>query len=81
MAAAAPFVPRALDLAGLTRRKSLFLFGPRQTGKTTLVRHMLPGAKIYDLLDAGVFLTLSRRPAQLGEELGPKDRMVVLDEI
>ncbi len=79
--AAATFVPRALDLARLARRKSLFLFGPRQTGKTALVRHALPAAKIYDLLDADVFLTLSRRPAQLGEELGPQERLVVLDEI
>jgi predicted AAA+ superfamily ATPase len=75
------FVPRALDLAKLASRKSLFLFGPRQTGKTALVRHALPEARIYDLLDADVFLTLSRRPAQLGEELGPSDRLVVLDEI
>ncbi len=64
-----PFVSRALDLAGLAARKSLFLWGPRQTGKTALVRHALPGAKVYDLLDADVFLTLSRRPKQLSEEL------------
>jgi predicted AAA+ superfamily ATPase len=78
---AVPYLPRTLDLAGLARRKSLFLFGPRQTGKTALVRHALPGARIYDLLDADVFLTFSRRPAQLGEELGPEDRLVVLDEV
>jgi predicted AAA+ superfamily ATPase len=77
----ATYVPRALDLGKLAGRKSLFLFGPRQTGKTALVRHALPGARIYDLLDGDVFLTLSRRPAQLGEELGPEDRLVVLDEI
>jgi predicted AAA+ superfamily ATPase len=75
------FVPRALDLAKLAGRKSLFLFGPRQTGKTALVRHALPEARVYDLLDTDIFLTLSRRPAQLGEELGPSDRLVVLDEI
>src|SRR5262245_33848914 len=75
------FVPRALDLGKLASRKSLFLFGPRQTGKTALVRHTLPGARIYDLLDADVFLTLSRHPTQLGEELGPSDRLVALDEI
>lgn len=75
------YVPRALDLARLAARKSLFLFGPRQTGKTSLVRHALPSAKVYDLLDGDVFLTLSRRPARLGEELGPADRLVVLDEI
>ena len=76
-----PYLPRALDLGRLVKRKSLFLFGPRQTGKTALVGHALPGVKVYDLLDADVFLTLGRRPAQLGEELGPRDRVVVLDEI
>jgi len=81
MNASAPYVPRALDLAKLAGRKSLFLFGPRQTGKTALVRQALPQARVYGLLDADVFLTLSRRPAQLGEELGPSDRLVVLDEI
>lgn len=75
------YVSRALDLAKLAGRKSLFLIGPRQTGKTALVRHALPGAKVYDLLDGDVFLMLSRRPAQLGEELGPKDKLVVIDEI
>jgi predicted AAA+ superfamily ATPase len=81
MDASAGYIPRALDLAKLAGRKSLFLFGPRQTGKTALVRHALPQARVYDLLDADVFLTLSRRPAQLGEELGPSDRLVVVDEI
>lgn len=76
-----PFVSRALDLGRLAARKSLFLFGPRQTGKTALVRKALPAAKFYDLLDADIFLTLGRRPTQLGEELGPQDRLVVLDEI
>lgn len=76
-----PFVPRALDLAQLAGRKSLFLFGPRQTGKTALTQHALHGARFYDLLDADTYLTLSRRPKQLSEELGEKDRMVVLDEI
>jgi predicted AAA+ superfamily ATPase len=81
MDASAGYIPRTLDLAKLARRKSLFLFGPRQTGKTALVRHALPQARVYDLLDADVFLTLSRRPTQLGEELGPSDRLVVVDEI
>ena len=77
----APYIPRALDLARLAARKSLFLFGPRQTGKTALVGHALPLAKVYNLLDGDVFRTLSHRPARLGEELGPGDRLVVLDEI
>ena len=75
------FVPRALDIVRLAKRKSLFLFGPRQTGKTALVRHALPSAKVYDILDGEIFLALSHRPARLGEELEPGDRLVVLDEI
>jgi uncharacterized protein len=68
-------------VARLAGRKSLFLLGPRQTGKTALVRHALPSARVYDLLDTDVFLALSQRPARLGEELGPGDRLVVIDEI
>ena len=75
------YIPRALDVAALSRRKSLFLFGPRQTGKTALIRHALPSAKVYDLLDGDVFRTLSHRPARLGEELESGDRLVVVDEI
>src|SRR5207245_4465538 len=63
------YIPRTLDIAGLSRRKSLFLFGPRQTGKTALIHRALPSAKVYDLLDGDVFRALSHRPARLGEEL------------
>jgi predicted AAA+ superfamily ATPase len=70
-----------LDVKRLAARKSLFLFGPRQTGKTALISHSLPDAKIYDLLDGEVFLAFSARPARLSEELGSGDKLVVLDEI
>ncbi len=80
-AANRPWVRRALDLAGLVEKKSHFLFGPRQTGKTSLLRQTLPKARVYDLLDSAVFLALSRRPSQMAEELGPADRLVVIDEI
>jgi predicted AAA+ superfamily ATPase len=75
------FIPRALDIARLVRRKSLFLFGPRQTGKTALIRNVLPEARVYDLLDGDVFLRFSRRPASLGEEVSADAPIVVLDEI
>jgi predicted AAA+ superfamily ATPase len=76
-----PEVPRTLDLAALAARKSHFLFGPRQTGKTSLVRRSLPGARIYDLLDTGVYLTLSREPGRIAQEIGPREKLVVIDEI
>ncbi len=75
------FVPRTLDLAALARRKSLFLLGPRQTGKSALVRYALPTARLYDLLDAEVFVELSRRPKRIEEEIDGRDSVIVIDEI
>ncbi len=77
----APSVERLANLPDWLRRKSHFLFGPRQTGKTYLIRRALPAARVYDLLDSAVFLALSQRPGRLAEELGPRDRLVVIDEI
>jgi predicted AAA+ superfamily ATPase len=76
-----PFVPRLLDIKGLLRGKSHFLFGPRQTGKTSLVRRTMKDAKVYDLLDSSVFLALNRNPGRIAEELTDQDQLVVIDEI
>ncbi|NIQ17261.1 MAG: AAA family ATPase, partial [Candidatus Aenigmarchaeota archaeon] len=57
------------------------LLGPRQTGKTSLIKHTLKGIKVYDLLDTSLFLDLSQSPSRLAEELAPQDRIVVIDEI
>ena len=46
---------RKLNLAQLIRKKSFFLFGPRSTGKTTLIHQNFPKAKIYDLLNPKVY--------------------------
>ena len=81
MSSEPPVLPRCLDLAALVARKSHFLLGPRQTGKSHLLRRALPKARIYDLLDSSVFLDLSARPGRLAEELGPQDKLVVIDEI
>jgi predicted AAA+ superfamily ATPase len=76
-----PVIARAPDLGAWLAKKSHFLFGPRQTGKTFLVRRALPDARVYDLLDSSVYLALSQRPARLAEEIGPRDRVVVIDEV
>jgi len=76
-----PVIPRVLDLAALLAKKSHFLFGPRQTGKTFLVRQALPGARVYDLLDSSVYLALSQHPGRIAEELGPRDTLIVIDEV
>jgi len=75
------WIPRLLDLRELLSKRSCFLFGPRQTGKTSLIHHTFHGVKVYDLLDSAVFLALSRNPGRLAEELGPQDSIVVIDEV
>ena len=76
-----PIVARAIDLPGLLAKKSYFLLGPRQTGKSFLVRHTLPDVRLYDLLDSSTYLTLSRNPGRIAEELTNRDRLVVIDEV
>ncbi len=76
-----PYVQRILDLPALMENKSHFLFGPRQTGKTSLILHTLKGAKVYDLLDTSIYLALSQSPGRIGQELTAEDRIVVIDEI
>jgi predicted AAA+ superfamily ATPase len=77
----APVVERTLDLVGLLQKKSHFLLGPRQTGKTFLIQHTLRNVRIYDLLDHSVYLALSQDPGRMAQELTAKDQIVVIDEI
>ncbi len=76
---------RILDLKKESENKSIFLFGPRQTGKTFLIRETLPDSPYYNLLLADLYLRLSRRPQLLREELlarkNPPRGPVVIDEI
>ena len=76
-----PYIQRVLDLKSPLEKKSYFLFGPRQTGKTFLIRNTMEGVRIYDLPDPKVYLSLSRNLGRLEEEITPQDRVVVLDEI
>ena len=72
---------RALDLRALVEDRSVFLFGPRQTGKSTLVRRTFPEAAVYDLLEADTYRQLSAHPEYLRQTLEPERRVVVIDEI
>ncbi len=75
------YISRLLDLKEKLRSKSHFLYGPRQTGKSTMIRHELPDSVVYNLLDSQVYLALSQRPSRLREELVGVEQTVVIDEI
>ena len=62
---------------------SVFLFGPRGTGKTTWIRDRFPTAATYDLLDTREALRLSKAPGDLYRELAtlPPGSWAVIDEV
>lgn len=71
---------RVLDLNNLLKIRSFFLFGPRATGKSTLIDQSFLDAKIYDLLDPDQFQRLLREPKLIGQET-KAETLVVIDEI
>ncbi len=72
-------IPRIFNLP----KESFFLFGPRGTGKSTLLRQSYPNALWIDLLEPDVFRSYSARPERLREAvLADQDKKtVVVDEI
>ncbi len=62
---------------------SIFLFGGRQTGKTTILHQQFPNAIFFDLLDTSIKMRLLRRPSLLYETLRekPAGTLVIIDEI
>ncbi len=62
---------------------SIFLFGARQTGKSTALRQQFPREIYIDLLDSEVRNRLERRPSLLYEMLKDKAEgtIVIIDEI
>ncbi|MBR6489818.1 MAG: ATP-binding protein [Muribaculaceae bacterium] len=62
---------------------SVFLFGARQTGKTTLLLERFPDVPYYDLLETDTFEKFQRNPSLLRQELMllPDESWVVIDEI
>ncbi|MEO8678480.1 MAG: ATP-binding protein [Vicinamibacterales bacterium] len=79
-----PDLKRKLDLPALLSQKSFFLFGPRATGKSSLVRQQLHGrALVIDLLRSDLLLRLSAHPEDLESliDTSPESPWVVIDEI
>ena len=79
---------RTLDVKDLAKRKSLFLFGPRSTGKTTLLRAQFDRRAIVNLLRSSAYLPLAENPSRLREivaegraDASTDPPVIVIDEI
>ncbi len=53
----------------LPPRQSAFLWGARKIGKSTYLKNRFPKSVIFDLLDTGLFLELSKTPSLLRQRL------------
>lgn len=75
---------RHLNLQELLAKKSFFLFGPRATGKSTLISQQLSDSvRVIDLLDSRFYLRLLNAPGDLESIISAdtKNDLVVIDEI
>ncbi len=79
------YIERTIKLPG---NKHFFLFGPRQTGKSTLLKKEFPPAKslYYDLLKSDVYRKLLARPEVFRQEVtaalkSKKPSHIVVDEV
>lgn len=80
------YVPRALELSSLLEQRSVFLFGPRQAGKSCYIREQLrlPSDRVYSLLDRGLLLRLLADPTLIRQEIEARDLsecILCIDEI
>jgi predicted AAA+ superfamily ATPase len=78
--------PRILDLKSILKRKSLFLFGPRQTGKSSFLKLNYPDALYIDLLLNDNYASLIKNPELLRNRVelfikNHKSNIIIIDEI
>ena len=74
------YIARKLDVSKVLEHKSCFLFGPRQCGKSSLIRETIPDAYIFDLLNSDTFARLARNAGYI-DEVCRENRPIVIDEI
>ena len=66
--------------------QSAFLWGPRKTGKSTLLRQQFPRSTRFDLRDTRLLLEFTRAPWQLAERVraldpATRERPIIIDEV
>lgn len=65
------------------KEDSIFLWGARQTGKSTLLRSLFPTARYYDMLKGDEYSRFSLRPSLLREEceMLEEGEIIIIDEV
>lgn len=82
------YIHRKLDIQKRLKQKSVLLFGPRQTGKTSYIKNEL-GSLVkakWDLLNSRTRIQLERDPQMLYDQISaldinPESDIIVIDEI
>ncbi len=77
---------RILDISEVLKRKSLFLLGPRQTGKSTYLRQKFSEALYINLLKNSEYQDFIKNPDHLQKIVtyfikNSKSRIIIIDEI
>src|SRR5579864_4670331 len=84
------YIPRLIEkniLQALERGKSILLLGPRQTGKTTMIKHAIQPDISYSFAQAAIRQRYEQNPAILERELQEqlkkfnKPPVVCIDEV
>lgn len=74
-------IKRYVNLRKILKEKSFFLFGPRATGKSFLIKNQFDGTwPVVNLLQSQYYLPLSQNPSTLKELVGASE-CAVIDEI
>ena len=79
------YINRDLKLENIPTSQSFFLFGPRQSGKSTMINRYLKTINqpylIYDLLKSKTFLTYGNNPDMMRDEIHYKLNSLNKDDI
>lgn len=76
------FYDRVINFSEISE-DSIFLWGARQSGKSTLLMQRFPEAKFYDLLESDLYERFRRNPSFLRQEVEMLDNntIIIIDEI
>lgn len=75
------YIDRIIPLEKELLKKSILLLGPRRTGKSSFMDHQIKADKTFNLLEADLFIKLSKNPALIRQTIESEDKLIAIDEI